>query len=600
MFFTPQNKLVKPDRSAFHSTGFLSKKNRPRQPQHQTMPETPLKKGATPAFSFSFPGLASHSTPSAALPPSSSSSSYTEPPSPSHSNHLGIFTPTKAPASSVRSKKHRSPLSESPVKSNKKIFLASSSPTSARFNPTSVNAFPSPFPSLVVTDETSPVADRSWQAGLGPRFEKAGVARHRRRSHTSPSMESKLFRLNLSTPQDSNRSTSAPSENSTPSTDSSTRTVSNPFAVEGKGPGLLDFSAVMDGDDTDMMDCDEETPKLLNESPNGFSSILKRRQPVLAAYSHLVTPYPRFLMMDYFTRLRERNGRPPSPDETPLSEEYPDYFETQFRVLGPVGRGSFADVFRAQSKTDGMVYAVKKTRAPFSGYKDGLHKLEEVEMLWKVGSCPHVISLISAWVQFGYLYLQMELCPNGSLHSYLEEQARTSRVEEYRIWRILAEITSGLKHIHNLDIAHLDLKPENILITADGSLKIGDFGLASKTPVSRGEDREGDRTYIAPELFRDATYGKPADIYSLGLIILETAANVVLPENGPYWQKLREGDISDIDASLKDISPPLIDLIRSMLAPLPAARPTAEDIWAHPILQSIVGQGGAVSGALSG
>lgn len=91
----------------------------------------------------------------------------------------------------------------------------------------------------------------------------------------------------------------------------------------------------------------------------------------------------------------------------------------------------------------------------------------------------------------------------------------------------------------------MDLKPANILITFEGSLKIADFGMATKWPAAAGIEGEGDREYIAPEILR-GQYDKPADVFAMGLIVFETAGNVELPDNGMSWQKLRSGDLSDV------------------------------------------------------
>jgi mitosis inhibitor protein kinase SWE1 len=69
--------------------------------------------------------------------------------------------------------------------------------------------------------------------------------------------------------------------------------------------------------------------------------------------------------------------------------------------------------------------------------------------------------------------------------------------------------------------------------------------MATRWPAKAGIEGEGDREYIGPEILM-GRYDKPADMFALGLIMLETAGNVELPDNGASWQKLRNGDMSDV------------------------------------------------------
>ena len=69
--------------------------------------------------------------------------------------------------------------------------------------------------------------------------------------------------------------------------------------------------------------------------------------------------------------------------------------------------------------------------------------------------------------------------------------------------------------------------------------------MAAKWPVQCSIEGEGDREYIGPEVLL-GQYDKPADVFALGLIMLEIAGNVQLPDNGPTWQRLRSGDMSDV------------------------------------------------------
>lgn len=150
---------------------------------------------------------------------------------------------------------------------------------------------------------------------------------------------------------------------------------------------------------------------------------------------------------------------------------------------------------------------------------------------------------------------------------------------------------------------HFDIKPANILISPAGTLKIGDFGLASRWPRVRPTEilrecglggtftfpdtvakleREGDRVYMAPEMLQ-GVFVMAADIFSFGLVILEVATNICVPDGGMPWHALRSNDFHVVD--LSPLSPALADLITNCMAMDPARRPTIEHIVAHPVIQ---------------
>ncbi|KAK0525993.1 mitosis inhibitor protein kinase swe1 [Tilletia horrida] len=336
-------------------------------------------------------------------------------------------------------------------------------------------------------------------------------------------------------------------------------------------------------------------------------------------------------------------------------------FARQFTVLSVLGSGEFSEAVEVEERSTRLRYAVKRTKRPATGSKARLRRLEEVDILRELSRSrhpasnsiqahPNIVSLIDAWEEEGHLFMQLELCPLGNLADFLEEHGVTEGpLDEPRLWKVLAELAHGLHHIHSNGILHLDLKPANVFITAFGSLKIGDFGLASRWPRSGaaeivdgaglvlgpdddldrvalelaeeigspnlddldlprfgsiGEEREkrpvpptrpatrlprafrrltlereGDREYLAPEIMSRGQYGKPADMFSLGILMLEAAANVDIPDNGEAYQKLRNDDFSDVD--LHHLSDQLVELLtgaRGLLRSDPALRPTAEDI----------------------
>ncbi|KAI0394079.1 hypothetical protein F5Y17DRAFT_274018 [Xylariaceae sp. FL0594] len=262
-----------------------------------------------------------------------------------------------------------------------------------------------------------------------------------------------------------------------------------------------------------------------------------------------------------------------------------------------VGRGEFSEVYKVvetatpitapsssffctpthvsttpTSPPPGKVFAVKKLILHIQGEKDRALRLREVSALRAFQGCDHILQLVDSWEANNNLYIQTEFCEEGNLQEFLAEVGARGRLDDFRIWKIMLEITQGLRYIHAAGLVHRDLKPSNVLVSFDGTLKIGDFGLATAVHESSQEslDLDGDREYLAPEALR-SEIDMPIDIFSLGLIMLEIAANVKLPENGATWTALREDDFSEIpvltqvDAVQRDAEGmPLDDTERSL------------------------------------
>ena len=237
---------------------------------------------------------------------------------------------------------------------------------------------------------------------------------------------------------------------------------------------------------------------------------------------------------------------------------------SRFDKVEVVGTGEFSQVYRCSKSQEPKTYfsmparhtsprtplpdrvwAVKKSRKVFAGARDRERKLNEVNALRKLSPSDHTVEFFDSWEDSGHLYIQTEFCEEGTLDLFLIQEGTKGRLDDFRIWKIISELSSGLKHIHDSGFIHLDLKPANVLITFEGTLKIADFGMATPWPAQSDIEGEGDREYIGPEVLK-GQFDKPADIFALGLIIFEIAGNVQLPDNGLSWQRLRNGDISDV------------------------------------------------------
>jgi membrane-associated tyrosine/threonine-specific cdc2-inhibitory kinase len=261
------------------------------------------------------------------------------------------------------------------------------------------------------------------------------------------------------------------------------------------------------------------------------------------------------------------------------------FFEEFFENLGEIGSGSFGHVYKARSKADGCLYAVKKSRHQFRGTKDRQRAIGEVWFAAQLPPHPHVLHYVNAWEEQGYLFIQTELCDKGSLKDYLEASAP---IPEETVWGYLLDMILGIQHIHSHNLLHLDMKPANLFLSANGSLKIGDFGLVHQLEDT-SYDIEGDSRYMALELLNEDTsrVSLPADIFCIGATCFEMVANVEMPSNGVAWAELRQGQVAHFLASTP-ASVDLCQLIEQMMAPDPMQRPTAEKLLDHWKLRQLV------------
>ncbi|XP_046859290.1 membrane-associated tyrosine- and threonine-specific cdc2-inhibitory kinase-like [Xenia sp. Carnegie-2017] len=254
------------------------------------------------------------------------------------------------------------------------------------------------------------------------------------------------------------------------------------------------------------------------------------------------------------------------------------YFEQCFKIIGKLGQGSFGEVFKVESKEDGCLYAVKKSRVRFRGEYDRQQRLDEVKKHEKLRQHPNCVKLIKAWEERGQLYIQTELC-DMSLTDFCDKH---TKIEERFVWDILVDLTQGLKHLHDNNMVHMDIKPSNVLIGLDSLYKIADFGLVLDLYNHHfSEGQEGDPMYLAPELL-EGQFSKAADIFSLGISLLEVACDLDLPRGGDAWHHLREKRIPM--SFLQGVSAELSCLICRMMDPLPGNRPTVDDILKEPVV----------------
>ncbi|XP_070783175.1 membrane-associated tyrosine- and threonine-specific cdc2-inhibitory kinase [Enoplosus armatus] len=315
-----------------------------------------------------------------------------------------------------------------------------------------------------------------------------------------------------------------------------------------------------------------------------------------ARLSHSLPPLPPSKGCPPLSRMFPQHPSPWTPLSCSLSKSPPpnsiydpskqqSYFSQCFTNLGLLGRGSFGEVYKVQSKEDGCQYAVKRSAHRFRGNSERNWSVREARNHERLCPHPHILNFVAAWEECGRLYIQTELCSTSLL---LHAENQPPGPDEPAAWAYLCDLLSALQHLHSHGFVHLDLKPANVLITDSGRLKLGDFGLLLELKQkstdavdgkAKEDAQEGDPRYMAPELLR-GEYGPAADVFSLGVSILELACNIELPNGGEGWQQLRQGCLpSDLTCGL---SANLQAVLQMMLAPEPSERPTVSELLALP------------------
>jgi serine/threonine protein kinase len=230
----------------------------------------------------------------------------------------------------------------------------------------------------------------------------------------------------------------------------------------------------------------------------------------------------------------------------------------------------------------------------------------------------------NAWCEDGYLYIQTELCDN-TLNDVSFNILKRNKIlppmgseGEQELIKMMRNILSGLKYLHQRSLVHLDLKPSNLFVRR-GVYKIGDLGhITQQKKHRRGSSSslnttpsEGDCCYMAKELLnfdpRNPLDLRKCDIFSLGASMYEIIRGVRLPERGEEWHSLRAGQLdfkfdttseqmtSSSSTTAKattivcrpvPISFEMESMLRKMMAVDPDARPTARKLLRDPLLQT--------------
>jgi mitosis inhibitor protein kinase SWE1 len=113
-------------------------------------------------------------------------------------------------------------------------------------------------------------------------------------------------------------------------------------------------------------------------------------------------------------------------------------FSVVYKVERPVNLGFMRGL---EPPSPGKAWVVKKTKKAYMGMRDRQNKLREVGVLKELRGMDHVLEYLDSWESNGHLFIQTEFCENRSLADFLKTVGFKARVDDFRIWKILLELS---------------------------------------------------------------------------------------------------------------------------------------------------------------
>ncbi|KAI9889901.1 MAG: hypothetical protein M1814_004623, partial [Vezdaea aestivalis] len=182
-----------------------------------------------------------------------------------------------------------------------------------------------------------------------------------------------------------------------------------------------------------------------------------------------------------------------------------------------VGKGAFGSVYRAFHWGTGETVAVKQVKLADLPKSELRVIMVEIDLLANLKH-PNIVKYQGSIKSSDSLYILLEYCENGSLHSICKN---FGKFPENLVALYMAQVLHGLLYLHEQGVIHRDIKGANILTTKDGVVKLADFGVATRMNGMHESNVVGTPYWMAPEIIELSGATTASDIWSLGCTVIE-------------------------------------------------------------------------------
>ncbi|XP_070613526.1 serine/threonine-protein kinase Nek1 isoform X17 [Erythrolamprus reginae] len=186
-----------------------------------------------------------------------------------------------------------------------------------------------------------------------------------------------------------------------------------------------------------------------------------------------------------------------------------------------IGEGSFGKAILVKAKENGKQYVIKEINISKMSNKEREESRREVAVLANMKH-PNIVLYRESFEEAGCLYIVMDYCEGGDLFKKINAQKGVFFSED-QIMDWFVQICLALKHVHDRKILHRDIKSQNIFLTKDGTIQLGDFGIARvlNSTVELARTCIGTPYYLSPEICENKPYNNKSDMWALGCVLYE-------------------------------------------------------------------------------
>lgn len=194
--------------------------------------------------------------------------------------------------------------------------------------------------------------------------------------------------------------------------------------------------------------------------------------------------------------------------------------DDRYEIREIIGEGGMAIVYRALDHRLNRDVAVKIMRDEMAADEEFRHRFCTESHAVAMLSHPNIVAVYDVSHNDNVEYIVMELVDGITLKQYMERKGMIAWKE---VVHFTKQISKALAHAHERGIIHRDIKPQNIMLLRDGTIKVGDFGIAAleNEVYENNGEAIGSIHYIAPEQARGECPDARSDIYSLGVMMYE-------------------------------------------------------------------------------